>query len=430
MAATSSSLGGAAGAPGYPTPGSMAPSAPPSPLQVRPLTTADLAQAVVFLTNAMACLSQTVQVLASQTGQPQVVQAAKVTSQSLGKIIAHPSSWDGKGDSAAARHFLAAFSNWAYAQKDKMNVELSNGQWHQRNMDWIQAVLNLMSGEAQTWALPTLEDLRDGRDPYRGAWWEFEEQFTCRFIPLDPAQAAREVLKKLKQGKMSVAEYKAKFDKQSSLTKWSLVDLRTCFYDGLSNSIKDTLAITDRPIETLTELFESTQVMDTRMRQRAAEKKGQTFHQQSKSQDPLGVVPMDLDAMCQGQSKQRGQNQQSSGSGKNRASWMKQMTGKCFGCGSTEHTKKNGGHDQEICHHCQKAGHRTNVCFDKYMGKEKKAKAASMQQAASTFSGQAQVALTSTPSPAPSSSQGKLVKLLMEQQKALSEQLEALKSSF
>ena len=77
---------------------------------------------------------------------------------------------------------------------------------------------------------------------------------------------------------MSVAEYKAKFDEQSSLTKWSQVDLRTRFYDGLSDSIKDTLAITDRPIETLAELFESAQVVDTRMHQRAAEKKGQTFH--------------------------------------------------------------------------------------------------------------------------------------------------------
>ena len=130
VAATGSSLGGTAGAPGYPAPGSMAPSAPLSPLQVRPLTTADLVQAVVFLTNAMARLSQTVQVLASQTGQPQVVQAAKVTSQSLGKIIARPSSWDSKGDSAMAWHFLAAFSNWAYTQKDKMNVKLSNSQWH------------------------------------------------------------------------------------------------------------------------------------------------------------------------------------------------------------------------------------------------------------------------------------------------------------
>ena len=103
---------------------------------------------------------------------------------------------------------------------------------------------------------------------------------------------------------------------------------------------------------------------------------------------------------------------------------MKQMAGKCFGCGSTDHIKKNGSHDWEICHHCQKAGHRANVCFDKYMGKEKKAKAAS------TSSGQAQVASTSTPTPTPFSSQTELVKLLMEQQKVLSEQLEALKLAF
>ena len=227
-----------------------------------------------------------------------------------------------------------------------------------------------------------------------------------------------------------MAEYKAKFDEQSSLTKWSQVDLRTRFYNGLSDSIKDTLAITDRPIETLTELFESSQIVDTRMRQRTTEKKGQTFHQQGKSQDPSGVVPMEIDASCQ-QGKQCNQNQQSSGSGKNWASWMKQMAGKCFRCGSSDHTKKAGNHDWEICHHCQKAGHRANVCFDKYMGKEKKAKAAGTQQATFTSSGQGeQAASTSTPTPAPSSSQSELVKLLMEQQKVLSEQLEALKLSF
>jgi hypothetical protein len=81
-------------------------------------------------------------------GQPQATQAVRATSQLLGKIIACPNPWDSKGDSAAARHFLAAFFNWAYAQKDQMNVELSNGQWHRWDMDWIQAVLNLMSREA------------------------------------------------------------------------------------------------------------------------------------------------------------------------------------------------------------------------------------------------------------------------------------------
>ena len=131
MATTGSAMGGTTGAPTYPAPGSTVPLAPPSPSQVRPLTTADLGQAIVFLTNAMGRLSQMVQVLATQMGQPQAAQAARVTSQLLRKIIARPAAWDGKGDSATARHFLAAFSNWAYAQKDQMNVELANGQWHQ-----------------------------------------------------------------------------------------------------------------------------------------------------------------------------------------------------------------------------------------------------------------------------------------------------------
>jgi hypothetical protein len=78
----------------------------------------------------MAHLSQMMQVLATQVGQPQVMQAARATTQSLGKIIACPNPWDGKGDSTAAWHFSVAFSNWAYAQKDQMNVELANGQWH------------------------------------------------------------------------------------------------------------------------------------------------------------------------------------------------------------------------------------------------------------------------------------------------------------
>jgi hypothetical protein len=397
-------------------------SAPLPPLP--PLTLTNLSHVVMLLLNNMNQLSQEVQTLTQLVGQGQP-QVMAQTSSSLGKIVAHPWPWDGKGDSAAAWHFLVAFSNWAFSQKGQMNVELANGQWHHRDMDWIHAILNLMSGKVRTWALPTLEELRDGRDPYRGVWQEFEEQFTCWFIPLDLAQAACEALKKLKQGKLSMAEYKAKFDEQSALTKWSLINLRTRFYDRLSDNIKDTLAITNHPIETLHELFESAQIVDMRMHQWQAEKKGQTFHQQGGQAQ--GVVPMEVDATCQQQgNKGKGaQPQPQSGSGgKNQASWMKQMAGKCFGCRISDHTKKAGSHDQEICHHCQKAGHHANVCFDKYMGKEKKAKAASTETAAATAP-----SVSSTPAPS-SASQANIIRMMMEQQKELAAQLEALKSSF
>jgi hypothetical protein len=83
----------------------------------------------MLLLNNMNQLSQEVQTLTQLVGQGQP-QVAAWTSSSLGKIVARPSPWDSKGDSAAAQHFLVAFSNWAFAQKGQMNVELANGQWH------------------------------------------------------------------------------------------------------------------------------------------------------------------------------------------------------------------------------------------------------------------------------------------------------------
>ena len=231
-----------------------------------------------------------------QTGPlPAQVQSVKSTKS----MVACPKPWDGKGDSAAARHFLAAFANWATSQKEKMNRQTVFGVWVKRDMDWIQAALNLMEGDARTWCLPALEKLREDKEPYDGDWSKFEEEFTKRFIPQDPGEAAREALKRLSQGKRSVAEYKAKFEEHGSLTGWSKADLRSRFYDGLSDTIKDALAISDHPTEAYESLVEAAQALDIHLRQRQAEKKGQTFHQTQQPSRGTESVPMDLDASRQ-----------------------------------------------------------------------------------------------------------------------------------
>ena len=99
-----------------------------------------------------------------------------------------------------------------------MNRRSVFGVWLKKDLDWIQAVLNLMEGDARTWCLPALERLRKDEEPFDGDWAKFEDAFTKRFIPQDPGEAAREALKRLTQGKKSVAEYKAKFEEHSSLT--------------------------------------------------------------------------------------------------------------------------------------------------------------------------------------------------------------------
>ena len=110
LARTAGSMGGTTGTSIYPAPRSLLQAPPvPTTLLMRSVSTADLGQAVMFLMNSMVTLSNFT-----------VAWENYCPTKSMG--------W--QRDSTTVRHFLAAFSNWVYAQKDQMNVELSNGQWH------------------------------------------------------------------------------------------------------------------------------------------------------------------------------------------------------------------------------------------------------------------------------------------------------------
>ena len=75
----------------------------------------------------------------------------------------------------------------------------------------------------------------------------FENAFRKRFAPLDSAQSTQDMLKTIKQGRGSVAEYIAKFDQYSTLTGWSNTDHRQRFYDGLDDHVEDLFALSERP---------------------------------------------------------------------------------------------------------------------------------------------------------------------------------------
>jgi hypothetical protein len=186
---------------------------------------------------------------------------------------------------------------------------------------------------------PHLEELQHGRDPFGGIWQTFIDQFSRRFTPLDTAEAAREALKKIQQGKGSVPEYMAQFDQHTGQTGWSDANHRQHFYNGLSEGVKDGLALTDRCIGTFNEVCTAAQVIDQCYRQRQAEKKGHTTSHMpfGASSDPNA---MQVDATRTGSTS----NNNSNSPKKDRAAYMKHMQGKCYGCSSTQHTKKDGGH--------------------------------------------------------------------------------------
>jgi hypothetical protein len=111
--------------------------------------------------------------------------------------ILRPKAWDGKGGSAEARHFLAAFHNFASAQGTSLNVlDTTTGMWTSVPGCWIQAALNLMEADTRTWALPYLEEIQAGNMPFGGVWQTFLDHFTRRFAPLNTEDSARDALKR------------------------------------------------------------------------------------------------------------------------------------------------------------------------------------------------------------------------------------------
>jgi hypothetical protein len=244
----------------------------------------------------------------------------------------------------------------------------------------------------------------------------------------------REALKKIQQGKGSVPEYMAQFDQHTGQTGWSDANHHQHFYDSLSEGVKDGLALTDRCIGTFDELRATAQVIDQRYRQHQAEKKGHPT-----SHTPFGASSdpntMQVDATCTGGTS----NNNSNSPKKDRASYMKHMQGKCYGCGSTQHMKKDRGHEQDVCNHCGKVGHRSMVCFAKYVGKPGKSATvkATTDRTVSTPSTSSQpVAMaaassSSKLSPAKDNkTQADLLAQLMAKIQEQDEQIKALKVSF
>ena len=185
---------------------------------------------------------------------------------------------------------------------------------------------------------------------------------------------------------------------------------------------------TDRPTTSLNELKTAAHIFDQRIRQRHAEKGGKQVQQQLhlspvSTKDPNA---MDVDASRQSDKKEE----------RNRKTYTTFMRGKCFSCGSPDHTKKDSGHERDICNHCKKVGHRSPVCMAKYLGKKVVAKAAASNETPNNSKPPppaAKAAATTSKGKAPApdiKAQADLMAKLMAQVEEQSKELATLKASF
>ena len=262
----------------------------------------DLVELTQLVGKMMLGLKTVVNQVQDLTNIIQTTQTAGVTAPRIPKglkdTVARPKAWTGKGGSAKARHFLAAYHNWASSQGDGLNdYDTVRNLFIVNEKRWISAVLNLMDEDARTWALPYLEELGRGKQLFKGDWVEFEKAFTQRFMPQDSQEVACKALKNIKQGKQMVAEYTSTFDQYTMQTGWSDADHHTRYYNGLSDKVKDSMAITDRPITTFEELRKVALILDQCICQREAKKKGQTFSNMSQGTSLRNPDAMEVDAL-------------------------------------------------------------------------------------------------------------------------------------
>jgi hypothetical protein len=325
---------------------------------------------------------------------------------------------------------------WAMAQGTGMNIVDEHGEAvGRRDTEWIRTVLSFMQDDAAVWAAPAMESFAERVVPFGGQWVRFHDDFRARFETVDEATDAKEKLRALWQNTSSVPEYAAQFKQLMARTRYSLVDLRDRFYKHLAVRIKDALVNTDRRIGTFDELVLVATDIDTRMRQRRAEKEREkprtstlpsftTAPVQSSSTAAPAVDPsvMDVDAT------------------RMRDEFIRRMRGRCFGCGSSSHTKKDGGHERDLCAHCKRVGHREVVCMEKFMKRPKKQQVAATEEEDSLIDGLSDVSsiadsldgseiaeIAATGVSVPVAIPQNVLAQVLEQQKALMEQIVALR---
>ena len=149
----------------------------------------DLVELTQLVGKMMLGLKTVVDQVQDLTNIIQTTQTVGVTTtpripKGLKDTVAHPKAWTGKGGSAEARHFLAAYHNWASSQGEGLNnYDRARNLFIVNEKRCISAVLNLMDEDACTWALPYLEELGRGKLPFKGSWPDFEVAFTQQFMP-------------------------------------------------------------------------------------------------------------------------------------------------------------------------------------------------------------------------------------------------------
>ncbi|KAK1219322.1 hypothetical protein PQX77_017975 [Marasmius sp. AFHP31] len=270
-------------------------------------------------------LSRLIDQQESQQAQLDAIKDTFKANKDEGAVIAKPTVFKGDADNVA--RFLPMFRNWATEQK-ALRIKAGQGL---DNKKTIQSALSFCEGrKAGRWAANASTTDATVEFPFEGKREVFEKQFKVRFGAANEKVDAIRELEHMKQG--SKAGLKPEVKKL-------LVTM-----DLAQGDPKDLDDLEDRSCRA----------------ERALGAEG--FSTQKRTETHTTTISATI-------STHATQTNPVGGNGKTHKDFMRAMRNRCYGCGATDHTKAQGNHGQEQCHHCKHFGHRTSVCQDKFLGR-------------------------------------------------------------
>ncbi|KAK1233728.1 hypothetical protein PQX77_003100 [Marasmius sp. AFHP31] len=295
----------------------------------------------------------------SQQAQLDAIKDAFKANKDEGAGIAKPTVFKGDADDVA--RFLPMFRNWATEQK-ALRIKAGQGVTPEDvgkldNKKTIQSALSFCEGgKAGCWAANYLKQANASTTdatvqfPFEGKWEVFEKQFKVMFSIANKKVDAIRELEHMKQEGKVVTIYSQDFRDAGAKTGLSDADLMIRFQSGLNPEVKKLLVTMDLAQEDLKDLDD---LEDRSCRaERALEAEGFSTRKHTKTTTTTISATVPTHAT---------QTNPVGGNGKTREDFMRAMRNRCYGCGATDHTKAQGNHGQEQCHHCKCFGHCTSV---------------------------------------------------------------------
>ncbi|KAK1224169.1 hypothetical protein PQX77_012938 [Marasmius sp. AFHP31] len=301
----------------------------------------------------------------SQQAQLNAIKDAFKANKDEGAIIAKPAVFKGDADNVA--RFLPMFRNWALEQKALRIREgasvTAEDAGKLDNRKTIQSALSFCKGgKAGRWAANYLKQANVSTTNatiqfhFEGKWEVFEKQYKVRFGAANEKVDAIRELEHMKQGSKVVTVYSQDFQDAGAKTGLSDADLMIRFRSGLNPEVKKLLVTMDLAQGDPKDLDD---LEDRSCRaERALEAEGFSTRKRIETTTTISAtVPTHAT-----------QTNPVGGNGKTCEDFVRAMRNSCYGCGATDHTKAQGNHGQEQCHHCKCFGHCTSICQDKFLG--------------------------------------------------------------